>query len=89
MCLRWFPKRECVPIRESRSYLCFVMLTRDRVISRFLIGNCVPERNLAALLVSDLLSATYNYCFSLALNLIIELVPASSDQERNRLYLKC
>jgi hypothetical protein len=25
----------------------------------------------------------------LALNLIIELVPASSDQERNRLYLKC
>ena len=72
MCLHWFPKRECVPIRESQSYLCFVMLTRDRVISRFLIGKRVPERNLAARRFMDLLSITYGQCFSLALKLIIE-----------------
>jgi hypothetical protein len=82
-----FPKRECVPIWELRGYICFVAFTRDRVISRFQIGNGVPERNPAALLVNGLLSATYNYCSSLALNLIIEKMPASSNQERNRLYL--
>ena len=82
-----FPKRECVPIWELWSYICFVAVTNDWTIFQFPIGNGVPERNPAALLVNGLLSATYNYCSSLALNLIIEKMPASSNQERSRLYL--
>jgi hypothetical protein len=66
-----------------------LQLYDTKVVFQFLIGNCVPERNPGSLLITVLLSTTYNWCFSLALNLIIELVPASPDPERNRLYLKC